>query len=173
MRTLRSQSAGKGKIVLLLGAAMLLLVVAGGAVLGPRLLGARKAAAKAGKASEAAAAAKPPPPQVVPLGDFLVNLRSMSGLRYLRAEISISLTGLKAAGEGGHGEGGAKKSLLPEGDLALSRDRVVAALSAAVFEEIRMPGGREALRQEIQASLQRAMPQYQVGEVLFTSFVMQ
>jgi len=177
--------SGKKLVLLALVVVAVIGIVTAGVALGPRLLAQRgKAAAKgqptAGQARADKAAekgekeGKEEEAAVVALGDFLVNLRSQTGLRYLRTEVSVSLSGLGKEGKGGgHGEGAAKKSVLTEGEVAVARDRVVAVLSASTFEQLRTPEGRTGLKQQLQANLQQALPKYQVTEVLLTSFVMQ
>jgi len=126
-----------------------------------------------------------PPVQwlIVPLGEFLVNVSGSSGLHYVKAEIALKMAGLpepeggKKSGHGGHG--GPKKpeaqagGELPEGDLAVARDRIVTVLSASSFAELQTVRGRERLKQKIVQKLKEALPQYEFGEALFTAFVMQ
>lgn len=112
-----------------------------------------------------------PHPQVVALGEFLVNVQAPSGLRYLRAEVSLSLLGLEEPKEGGHG--GGKPAVLPEADLAVARDCVVSVLSASSLEQLQLPEGRVGVKQRLQAALGKALSEYQIEDVLFTSFVMQ
>lgn len=112
-----------------------------------------------------------PHPQIVSLGEFLVNVQAPSGLRYLRAEVSLSLLGLEEPKGGGHG--GLKPAALSEADLAVARDCVVSVLSAASLEQLQRPEGRAGVKQSLQAALGKALSEYQVEDVLFTSFVMQ
>jgi flagellar basal body-associated protein FliL len=112
---------------------------------------------------------------VVSLGEFLVNLDNGGGeARYLRAEVSLRVAGLPpAAKEGGHGGAKGEGGPLPPGDVALARDRVVTVLSAGVFGQLRSTAGRQSLKQKLLGKLQEALPDYDISEVLFTSFVMQ
>jgi flagellar basal body-associated protein FliL len=109
---------------------------------------------------------------VVELGEFLVNLEGGAESRFLRAEVSIRLSGLPAA-EKKHGGGAASVVKLPMGDLAVARDCVTTVLSSGVFAQLRTSAGREKLKQDALTRLQKALPKYDVHDVLFTSFVMQ
>ena len=177
-----TRRSGKKLVLLALVVVAVIGIVTAGVALGPRLLAQRGKAATKGQPTAGQAQAdkatekegKEKEAAVVALGDFLVNLRSQTGLRYLRTEVSVSLSGLGKEGKGGgHGEGAAKKSVLTEGEVAVARDRVVAVLSASTFEQLRTPEGRTGLKQQLQANLQQALSKYQVTEVLLTSFVMQ
>ncbi|MHB8997400.1 MAG: flagellar basal body-associated FliL family protein [Armatimonadota bacterium] len=107
---------------------------------------------------------------IVELGEFLVNLGGGSGTRYLRAEVSMRLSGLEA-GESKHGKPAAPT--LPAGDAAIARDRIVTVLSSGVFEQLRDNAGREKLKERMLERLHQALPAYEIHEVLFTAFVMQ
>lgn len=182
MRYCADRRSGKSVLVVVIGVAALLGGVVGGAVLAPKLSGkhAPPAAGKRSGAVPASEATEGKPGhsgetdagQIIDLGEFLVNLRTASGLRYLQAQVALSLTGLPEPKPGGH-EGGAAKPSLPEAQLAIVKDRVVTVLSAANFDRARSPEGREALKRQIQESLTKALPDYEVKAVLFTSFVMQ
>jgi flagellar basal body-associated protein FliL len=194
-----SRRAGKLILIIVLVVALIAGVGAGAFMLGPKLA-ARGEAAKAQEAEEEttedqpeskeAASHKPDKskaakgkkkgkkgeeetshPQVVALGEFLVNVQAPSGLRYLRAEVSLSLLGLEEPKGGGHG--GGKPAALPEADLAVARDCVVSVLSASSLEQLQRPEGRVGVKQRLQAALGKALSEYQVEDVLFTSFVMQ
>lgn len=112
-------------------------------------------------------------PQVVDLGEFLVNLRAGSAVHYLQAQVALSLSGLPEPKKGGHGEGGKGAPSLPEAELAVVKDRVVTVLSGADFDQVRTTPGRQAVKQQLLISLAKALPNYKVNEVLFTSFVTQ
>ncbi|MEN6548398.1 MAG: flagellar basal body-associated FliL family protein [Armatimonadia bacterium] len=108
---------------------------------------------------------------IVPLGDFLVNLDAGSSGRYLRAEVAMALVDLPEPKKGGHG--GGKGPAIPEGDITLARDRVVAVLSAGDFASLKTAAGKDKLKARVLDKLSEALPQYDISEVLFTSFVMQ
>lgn len=108
---------------------------------------------------------------IVPLGDFLVNLDSGASVRYLRTEVAMAMIGLPEPKKGGHG--GGKGPAIPEGDITLARDRVVAVLSAGDFASLKTAAGKDKLKARVLDKLSEALPQYDIKEVLFTSFVMQ
>jgi len=180
-------SSGKIAVIAVMIVA-LVVVGAGGMVMGQKMLGKKKpgkseAAAKSaekksegeGKSAEGETDHEDEEKSeaaVVDLGEFLVNLEGGSEARYLRAEVSISLCGLPAAEKKGHG-GAASPEKLPSGDTAVARDCVTTALSSGVFQQLRTGTGREKLKQDVVARLQKALPKYEVQDVLFTSFVMQ
>lgn len=194
-------TARAGKKMLLVGIVLGVIVgVAGaGAALFPRLqkqkAAGKEEAAKSADNKEQAqhkkeeglgeekAKSQPTSWVIVPLGEFLVNVSGSSGLHYVKAEIALKMAGLpepeteKKSGHGGHG--GHKKQEaqaaveLPEGDLAIARDRIVTVLSSSSFAELQTVMGRERLKQKIVQKLKEALPQYEFGEALFTAFVMQ
>jgi flagellar basal body-associated protein FliL len=191
---MRQLSNRSGKKILLVAIVVALVVgaVAGGVILGPKLLKHGKKSATADKKSEDKKSEDKKSEDkksgddtgvktgdtdekkaavVVPLGEFLVNLASGGGVRYLKAEVSVALTGLpeKKKGEGE----GKQESPLPPDELAIAKDRVVAVLSAGDFAQLRNAAGREALKQKVKARVQEGLPDYEVTQVLFTSFVMQ
>lgn len=178
MRLLRNRS---GKKILLLGIVVALVVgvVAGGVVVGPKLLKHGKKAAAGEKKSEKKAdksetddSGEAHEAVVVPLGEFLVNLASSGGVRYLRAEVSISLKGLPETKKTKHGEG-KEEAPLPPGLMAIAKDSVVAVLSAGDFAQLSSAAGREKLKQKVKVRVQEGLPDCEVAQVLFTSFVMQ
>ncbi|MEI6501260.1 MAG: flagellar basal body-associated FliL family protein [Armatimonadota bacterium] len=109
---------------------------------------------------------------VVDLGEFLVNLEGGTESRFLRAEVSVRLSGLPTAEKKGEG-GAASVEKLPASDLAVARDCVNTVLSSGVFQQLRTAPGREKLKQDVLAKLQKSLVKYDVQDVLFTSFVMQ
>jgi flagellar basal body-associated protein FliL len=184
----RAMNRRSGKKLMMIGVVVGVVVV--GAVAGvlvlPKLKGKHaKTATSAGKQGDQAEGEKgktadekdgkkaedQPKPQLISLGEFTVNVRGGGGLRYLQAEVAVSLTGLPEPKKGG--EGAAAKAALSEAETALVKDRVVADLSAADFQAARTEVGRESLKKQIATSLGKALPDYQVKEVLFTSFAMQ
>jgi len=183
-RLLRS---GKIAMIAVIVAA-LVVVGAGGLVMGQKMMhkgkpGKGEAAAKqGGKASEGAEKSEGEKTAekseggeeaaVVDLGEFLVNLAGGTESRFLRAEVSIRLSGLPVAAKKGEGAA-ASAEKLPTGDLAVARDCVTTVLSSGVFQQLRTAAGREKLKQDAMERLQKALPKYDVHDVLFTSFVMQ
>ena len=181
---MRARNRRSGKKLLLIGVVVGVVVIAGvvgKVVVAPRLAAKHALAAaqggtpgdkgKAAGESDGKGAEEQPKPQLISLGEFTVNVRAGGSLRYLQAEVALSLTGLPEPKKGG--EGGAKAAALSEAETALAKDRVVAILSAADFQAARTAIGRETLKKQLAISLGKALPDYQVREVLFTSFAMQ
>jgi len=178
--TSRRSRTGKAVLVIVVVLAVVAVAAGAAAMLGPRLLHRGAPAAKAaGKPTAAVSqpatrlpAADEGEAPVVELGEFLVNLEGTSESRYLRAEVSIRVTGLPAS-ERKRAKGAATKDELPAGDLAVAKDCVTTVLSSGVFAQLRSVGGREKLKHETLVRLQEALPKYRIQDVLFTSFVMQ
>jgi flagellar basal body-associated protein FliL len=173
-----NRRSGKKLIMVAIMVALVAGAAAAGALLGPRLLNhgakpspAAKKSAAGDKEGNKQSDGNQDAATVVSLGDFLVNLNAANGTRYLRAEVAIGLRGLPAAKSGG--ESGGKDTALPSGQLAAARDRVVSVLSGGDFTQLHSLGARQKIKSQLQAQLQKALPDYQITEVLFPSFVMQ
>jgi flagellar basal body-associated protein FliL len=187
---MRQLSNRSGKKIVIIGiiAALVVGVVAGGVILGPKLLkhgkkgsgdDKKSADKKSGDSKDDKKGDKDKGDKgkdekteavVVPLGEFLVNLTANGGVRYLRAEVSVSLKGLP---EQKKGEGSKEESPLSPGLTAIAKDRIVAVLSAGDFAQLHTAAGREALKQKVKVRVQDGLPDCEVAQVLFTSFVMQ
>jgi flagellar basal body-associated protein FliL len=184
-----SRSTRTGKIAMIaVVVAALIVAGAGGLVMGQKMMHKGKSAKGEGAAKHEGEAAgkegksagdkldeegkEEEPSAVVDLGEFLVNLEGGTESRFLRAEVSLRLSGLPAPEKKGEG-GAAPVEKLPAGDLAVARDCVTTVLSSGVFAQLRTSLGREKLKQDAVSRLQKALPKYEVREVLFTSFVMQ
>ena len=195
-----SRRSGKNLVMVAVIAALVIAALGAGMVVGPKLAHrsgkGEAAAAKHGdkgsdsKSEKADSSGKPEQGEkagkggadqpdgekaVVSLGEFLVNLDNGGGeARYLRAEVSVRIAGLPPTpNKSGHGGAKGEGGPLPAGDVAVARDRVVSVLSAGVFSQLRSPAGRQSLKQKLLGKLQQALPNYDISEVLFTSFVMQ
>jgi len=176
-----SHRSGRKAVMVIVILGVLVGGVMAGVLLGPRLAGKHdEAAADNGQAKTK----DTQDAQIVLLGEFTVNVRTGGALRYLQAEVALSLSGLPEPKQssGGHGAPSAATPTLPpsaatptlpEADAVLAKDRVVAVLSAANFREAGTPEGRETLKRQLAKAIAEALPAYKVREVLFTSFVMQ
>lgn len=170
-------STRSGKALIIVGVVAALGGVLGGLLAAPRLAKhkpTRHTAHKAKDTDKSSAAVESDATEhstIVPLGDFLVNLDAGSGVRYLRAEVAMAVKGLPEPKKRGHG--GGKGPSLPEADITLARDRVIAVLSAGDFTSLRTAAGKSKLKARVLDKLSEALPQYEISEVLFTSFVMQ
>lgn len=121
-----------------------------------------------------------PQTETLPLGEFLVNLRSSDGsLRYLQTEVSIVVIApgedgrSVKAGHGGHGHDHDQEPSLPPASHRYARDVAISALSSQSFEALRDDPDRGKLKAMLQQELDDALRSYQVLDVLFTAFVMQ
>lgn len=173
----RSPRSGKKLVAVAIIIVVVLGALAVGATVGGKLLHKSKSSGKAaGTAKEAhdkqAEDKKDKPePVVVALGEFTVNLGGATAMHYLRTEVSVALRGLSAPKK--EGEGAAKEAALPGGQTALAKDSVVTVLSAADFTQLRAQAGRQKLKQQLKTKLQEILPDYEIVDVLFTSFIIQ
>lgn len=95
-----------------------------------------------------------------PMDQFIVNLLSESGGRYLKVAIDFELS---------------DDSLAPEMDMkkSLIRDIVIRSLSSKTFEEISTVKGKERLKNEIVNRLNKVLIDGQIRHIFFTDFVVQ
>ena len=95
-----------------------------------------------------------------PLDQFIVNLFSEDGSRYLKTTINLELGMPELATELD-----AKKPLI--------RDIIIKALSAKSYEEISTIAGKENLKDEIVANVNGVLKDGKINNVFFTDFVIQ
>ncbi len=95
-----------------------------------------------------------------PLDQFIVNLFSEDGSRYLKTTINLELSVQELATELD-----AKKPLI--------RDIIIKALSAKSYEEISTIAGKENLKDEIVANVNAVLKDGKINNVFFTDFVIQ
>lgn len=98
----------------------------------------------------------------VSLGDFIVNLADPGQMRYLKTNIVLEVEGEVAKAEGG--EGGADPRV---------RDAVIDVLSSRRFAELAKPGGKDALKEDIIASVNKRLEDAKAVDVYFNDFAMQ
>ncbi len=98
--------------------------------------------------------------QMYPLDQFIVNLFSEDGSRYLKATMNLELSVPELATELD-----TKKPLI--------RDIIIKALSAKSYEEISTIAGKESLKDEIVASVNAVLKDGKINNVFFTDFVIQ
>ncbi len=183
---MRKKRDGKVKLIALIVVGMLLGGAAGG------FIATRAASKGAEKKTEAASGEeqseehageelsppkeKLPPawgPEIINLGEFLLNVDSASGLRYVKCEIAIEAVGYeetKKKRSKGHGE---KEGPLTKEQMAWAKDTVIKVFAETPFEQLRTAQGREKLRKALQDALNETLDYVHVRQVLFTSFVMQ
>lgn len=95
-----------------------------------------------------------------PLDQFIVNLLTQSGRRYLKATVNLELS---------------DESLMAELETkeAVVTDTVINILSSKSLEEISTIKGKEKLKQEIQERINEYLVDGQIKGVYFTQFVIQ
>ncbi|MDR0747414.1 MAG: flagellar basal body-associated FliL family protein [Helicobacteraceae bacterium] len=97
---------------------------------------------------------------IVELEQFVVNLLSNDGRRFLKVKISFEVTS-----KGGLQEIENKKTLV--------RDLAIDLLSGKRFDEISTASGKVRLREELRNSINRYLRDTQIKRVFFTDFVIQ
>ncbi len=95
-----------------------------------------------------------------PMSQFVVNLLSDSGGKYLKVALDIELSTEELASEMDK-----KKSLI--------RDIVIRSLSSKTFEEISTMKGKDRLKDEIVKNINEVLADGQVNNIFFTDFVVQ
>jgi flagellar FliL protein len=97
---------------------------------------------------------------IYPLDQFIVNLVSDSGRRFLKVSMDLELSGEELTLEMD-----SKKSVL--------RDIIIRTLSSKTFEEISTQKGKEKLKEEINEKINEVLADGYVKNLFFTSFVIQ
>lgn len=95
-----------------------------------------------------------------PMSEFIVNLLSESGSRYLKVALDIELDSENLAAEMDR-----KKSLI--------RDIVIHSLSSKTFEEVSTMKGKDRLKDEIVGKINDILADGHVKNIFFTDFVVQ
>ncbi len=98
--------------------------------------------------------------KMYPLDQFIVNLFSEDGSRYLKTTMNLEMSVPELATELD-----AKKPLI--------RDIIIKALSAKSYEEISTIAGKENLKDEIVSNVNAVLKDGQINNVFFTDFVIQ
>ena len=95
-----------------------------------------------------------------PMAQFIVNLLSESGNRFLKVAIDLELSDVKLQPEMDH-----KKSLI--------RDIIIRTFSSKTFEEISTLKGKDKLKEEVLDKINENLSDGQVKNIYFTDFVVQ
>ena len=95
-----------------------------------------------------------------PMDQFVVNLLSQSGGKYLKVAFNIELDSEELAAELD-----SKKPLI--------RDIVIRSLSSKTFEEISTAKGKDRLKDEIVSNINDILADGQIKNIFFTDFVVQ
>ncbi len=95
-----------------------------------------------------------------PLDTFTVNLKSDSGRRYLKATMSLELSGEEL-------------SLELDAKTAVLRDRIIRILSSKTLEEISSKKGKKKVSEQIMNTLNAMISDGKIQGIYFTEFVIQ
>lgn len=167
------EKKSKGNLVLIIVIALLVLLLLGGGAAAFFLLGSQddKAAATSGsnashqevkvdkKKSKKSTDHLTIGP-MYPMAQFVVNLLSESGNRFLKVAIDLELSDIKLQPEMDH-----KKSLI--------RDIIIRTFSSKTFEEISTLKGKDKLKDEVLDKINENLSDGQVKNIYFTDFVVQ
>jgi flagellar FliL protein len=108
-----------------------------------------------GAAGAAAGAAN-----IFPLEPFIVNIYDGQELRYLKVKVELEMAGV-----------GIKAEL--DGRLAPIRDAILVLLSTKTLQDIQDIQGKNQLKDEILASINKIIPPGKIAKIYFTDFVVQ
>lgn len=95
-----------------------------------------------------------------PLDTFTVNLKSDAGRRYLKATMSLELSGEELSQE-------------LDAKAAVLRDRIIRILSSKTLEEISSKKGKKKVSEQIMNTLNSMITDGQIKGIYFTEFVIQ
>ncbi len=118
------------------------------------------APAAGGHGAPAAGAAAGPAANIFPLEPFIVNIYDGQELRYLKVKIELEMVGPAIKTE-------------IEARLAPIRDAVLILLSAKTLQDIQDVQGKNTLKDEILAAINKNIPPGKISKVYFTDFVVQ
>jgi flagellar FliL protein len=159
-----------GNMVLILIVVLLVVLLVGGGLAAFFLLGSDDEAASQPQQSSQSAPAKRKASKrssdyltigpMYPMSQFVVNLLSESGGKYLKVALDIELGNPELATEMDM-----KKSLV--------RDIIIRALSSKTFEEVSTMKGKDRLKDEIVNSINDVLADGQINNIFFTDFVVQ
>jgi len=160
----------KGNMVLIIVVVLLVVLLIGGGAAAFFLLGSHDEAAGAPvqqevKAEKKKSSSKKPTDHLAigpmyPMAQFVVNLLSESGNRFLKVAVDLELSDPKLQPEMDH-----KKSLI--------RDIIIRTFSSKTFEEISTLKGKDKLKEEVLDKINENLSDGQVKNIYFTDFVVQ
>jgi len=158
--------ASKKKLFIIIGAAVGVVIVAVVLVLtlggGSKKEGGGEAKAekKAGSHGGGGAEGAPVAGTVFPLEPFIVNIYDGQEVRYLKVKVEFEMSG---------------PEVKPEIDArqAPLRDAILVLLTTKTLQEIQDLQGKNQLREEILAAVNKILPPGKVTRVYFTDFVVQ
>ena len=159
-----------GNMVLILIVVLLVVLLIGGGLAAFFLLGSDDEPAMAQQQNEQSAPAKRKSSgrstqyltigPMYPMSQFVVNLLSESGSKYLKVVLDIELD---------------TPELSVEMDLkkSLIRDIIIRSLSSKTFEEVSTMKGKDRLKDEVVNKINDVLADGQVKNIFFTDFVVQ
>jgi flagellar protein FliL len=118
---------------------------------------------KSGK-SKGKAEKKPVEVSMWKLDDFVVNLSDRDGARYLKTTMVLEMEGKIEAKEGA-------ESTSPQ--EAKVRDAIITILTNKSYADLVSEEGKQRLKEELKAALDKALDGPKVSNIYFTSFAMQ
>lgn len=178
-----ADGAGKKKKLIIIGAAVAVALILGvvafmmlggdkkkgaetaqvegghGAAAAPAAAGGHGAPAAGGHGAPAAGAVSPPA-NIFPLDPFIVNIYDGQELRYLKVKVELEMVSPAIKAE-------------IEGRMAPIRDSVLILLSAKTLQDIQDVQGKNTLKDEILAAINKNIPPGKIAKVYFTDFVVQ
>lgn len=162
----------KGNMVLIIVVVLLVVLLIGGGAAAFFLLGSHDEEAAAGAPSSQDAKVEKKKSNskkstdhlaigpMYPMAQFVVNLLSESGNRFLKVAVDLELSDAKLQPEMDH-----KKSLI--------RDIIIRTFSSKTFEEISTLKGKDKLKEEVLDKINENLSDGQVKNIYFTDFVVQ
>ena len=120
--------------------------------------GGHGAAAPAGK--EGAAGAAGAATNIFPLDPFIVNIYDGQELRYLKVKIEMEMASPAVKAE-------------VEARLAPIKDAILVLLSSKTMQDIQDVQGKNQLKEEIMAAVNKNIPPGKIAKIYFTDFVVQ
>lgn len=161
----------KGNMVLIIVIALLVVILIGGGAAAFLMLGGSHEEAAAPtqtqdvKAEKKKSSSKKSTDHLAigpmyPMAQFVVNLLSESGNRFLKVAVDLELSDAKLQPEMDH-----KKSLI--------RDIIIRTFSSKTFEEISTLKGKDKLKEEVLDKINENLSDGQVKNIYFTDFVVQ
>lgn len=97
---------------------------------------------------------------IFPLEPFIVNIYDGQELRYLKVKVELEMSGA-----------GVKAEL--DGRLAPIRDAILVLLSTKTLRDIQDVQGKNQMKDEILASINKIIPPGKIAKIYFTDFVVQ
>lgn len=158
-----------GNMVLILIVVLLVVLLIGGGLAAFFLLGGDNTAAQPAQNTQTTTAKKSNAKRstdylsigpMYPMSQFVVNLLSEGGSKYLKVSLDIELGSPELSTEMDQ-----KKSLI--------RDIVIRALSSKTFEEVSTMKGKDRLKDEVVNSINEVLADGQIKNIFFTDFVVQ